>query len=79
MMYVQQRAEPDRNWKTEVSKKLTQGQSYLDQYQILHLNWGNIPYIANTFTSYGYLWNYSAMSQTWEDPDHVDSPTKYQG
>ena len=40
---------------------------------------GNIRYIANTFPSYGYLWNYGAMPQTWEDPDHVDSSTKYQG
>ena len=40
---------------------------------------GKIRYIANTFPSYGYLWNYGALPQTWEDPDHVDSSTKYKG
>lgn len=37
---------------------------------------GNLRYVANTFPSHGYLWNYGCLPQTWEDPNHVDSLTK---
>ena len=37
---------------------------------------GKLRYIANTFPCYGYMWNYGALPQTWEDPDHIDSLTK---
>ena len=47
------------------------------QIYIQDIKKGKIRYIANTFPSYGYLWNYGALPQTWEDPDHIDSSTKY--
>lgn len=40
---------------------------------------GSIRFIANTFPSHGYLWNYGALPQTWEDPLHTDSSTKCKG
>lgn len=27
----------------------------------------------------GYLWNYGALPQTWEDPEHVDPRTNAKG
>ncbi|CAF1654732.1 unnamed protein product, partial [Didymodactylos carnosus] len=31
------------------------------------------------FPYHGYLWNYGALPQTWEDPNHVDSDTQTTG
>ena len=40
---------------------------------------GRLRFVANTFPSYGFLWNYGALPQTWEDPNHMDTLTKYNG
>ena len=31
------------------------------------------------FPYHGYIWNYGALPQTWEDPSHVDTNTKCKG
>uniref|UniRef100_A0A3P9ATZ3 inorganic diphosphatase n=2 Tax=Haplochromini TaxID=319058 RepID=A0A3P9ATZ3_9CICH len=36
---------------------------------------GNLRYVANVFPHKGYIWNYGAIPQTWEDPNHKDSDT----
>ncbi|KAI1894133.1 hypothetical protein AGOR_G00112680 [Albula goreensis] len=36
---------------------------------------GNLRYVANVFPHKGYIWNYGAIPQTWEDPGHKDSDT----
>uniref|UniRef100_H2SFG1 inorganic diphosphatase n=1 Tax=Takifugu rubripes TaxID=31033 RepID=H2SFG1_TAKRU len=33
-------------------------------------------YVANIFPYKGYIWNYGALPQTWEDPNHTDKDTK---
>ncbi|TRY71229.1 hypothetical protein TCAL_06541 [Tigriopus californicus] len=40
---------------------------------------GKLRYVANCFPHKGYIWNYGALPQTWEDPDHVDEATKCKG
>jgi len=40
---------------------------------------GNLRYVANCFPFKGYIWNYGALPQTWEDPEHVDEATKCKG
>ncbi|XP_037113913.1 inorganic pyrophosphatase 2, mitochondrial [Syngnathus acus] len=37
---------------------------------------GKLRYVANIFPHKGYIWNYGAIPQTWEDPNHMDSETK---
>ncbi|XP_076003792.1 inorganic pyrophosphatase 2, mitochondrial [Genypterus blacodes] len=37
---------------------------------------GKLRYVANVFPHKGYIWNYGALPQTWEDPDHTDKETK---
>ncbi|KAE8300246.1 Inorganic pyrophosphatase [Larimichthys crocea] len=37
---------------------------------------GKLRYVANVFPHKGYIWNYGALPQTWEDPDHTDEETK---
>ncbi|XP_035516214.1 inorganic pyrophosphatase 2, mitochondrial [Morone saxatilis] len=37
---------------------------------------GKLRYVANIFPHKGYIWNYGALPQTWEDPDHTDKETK---
>uniref|UniRef100_A0AAY4ASU4 inorganic diphosphatase n=1 Tax=Denticeps clupeoides TaxID=299321 RepID=A0AAY4ASU4_9TELE len=37
---------------------------------------GKLRYVANVFPHKGYIWNYGALPQTWEDPSHTDSDTK---
>ncbi|KAL7403746.1 hypothetical protein ABVT39_004476 [Epinephelus coioides] len=37
---------------------------------------GKLRYVANVFPHKGYIWNYGALPQTWEDPDHTDTETK---
>uniref|UniRef100_A0A8D0FJ84 inorganic diphosphatase n=1 Tax=Strix occidentalis caurina TaxID=311401 RepID=A0A8D0FJ84_STROC len=32
-------------------------------------------YVANIFPHKGYIWNYGALPQTWEDPNHIDNIT----
>ncbi|XP_019730181.1 inorganic pyrophosphatase 2, mitochondrial isoform X3 [Hippocampus comes] len=36
---------------------------------------GKLRYVANVFPHKGYIWNYGAIPQTWEDPHHQDSDT----
>uniref|UniRef100_A0A667XRG0 inorganic diphosphatase n=1 Tax=Myripristis murdjan TaxID=586833 RepID=A0A667XRG0_9TELE len=37
---------------------------------------GKLRYVANIFPHKGYIWNYGALPQTWEDPNHTDKETK---
>uniref|UniRef100_A0A665XF94 inorganic diphosphatase n=1 Tax=Echeneis naucrates TaxID=173247 RepID=A0A665XF94_ECHNA len=37
---------------------------------------GKLRYVANIFPHKGYIWNYGALPQTWEDPNHADTVTK---
>jgi inorganic pyrophosphatase len=32
-------------------------------------------FVNNVFPHHGYIWNYGALPQTWEDPNKVDEPT----
>lgn len=36
---------------------------------------GKPRYIHNIFPHHGYIWNYGALPQTWEDPKHKDEDT----
>lgn len=40
---------------------------------------GNLRFVANIFPYKGYIWNYGALPQTWEDPKHTDELTGYAG
>lgn len=40
---------------------------------------GQLRYVKNPFPHKGYIWNYGALPQTWEDPTHVDDSTKCKG
>lgn len=40
---------------------------------------GKLRYVDNVFPYKGYIWNYGAIPQTWEDPNHVDPDTKCKG
>ncbi|OCT97174.1 hypothetical protein XELAEV_18009401mg [Xenopus laevis] len=37
---------------------------------------GKLRYVSNIFPHKGYIWNYGALPQTWEDPKHIDNDTK---
>uniref|UniRef100_A0A7N8X0X3 inorganic diphosphatase n=1 Tax=Mastacembelus armatus TaxID=205130 RepID=A0A7N8X0X3_9TELE len=37
---------------------------------------GKLRYVANIFPHKGYIWNYGAIPQTWEDPNHTDKETR---
>ncbi|KAJ0015646.1 hypothetical protein NQD34_013936, partial [Periophthalmus magnuspinnatus] len=39
----------------------------------------NLRYVANVFPHKGYIWNYGAIPQTWEDPNHKDEATGFTG
>lgn len=34
---------------------------------------GALRYVSNVFPHHGYIWNYGALPQTWEDPRRVDA------
>ena len=36
-------------------------------------------FVANVFPHKGYIWNYGALPQTWEYPEHVDKSTNCGG
>ncbi|XP_061055185.1 inorganic pyrophosphatase 2, mitochondrial-like [Eubalaena glacialis] len=36
---------------------------------------GKLPYVANIFPHKGYIWNYGALPQTWEEPHRKDKST----
>ncbi|KAL8575759.1 hypothetical protein ACOMHN_004946 [Nucella lapillus] len=40
---------------------------------------GKLRYVKNIFPHHGYIWNYGALPQTWEDPNHDYSETKTKG
>jgi len=40
---------------------------------------GKLRFVANCFPHHGYIWNYGAIPQTWEDPNHTDPSTKCKG
>lgn len=36
---------------------------------------GKLRFVANCFPHHGYIWNYGALPQTWENPNHTDPST----
>lgn len=36
-------------------------------------------FVDNVFPHHGYIWNYGALPQTWEDPEHLDKSTNAKG
>ncbi|XP_078421969.1 inorganic pyrophosphatase-like [Cetorhinus maximus] len=40
---------------------------------------GNMRFVANVFPHKGYIWNYGALPQTWENPSHTDESTGCRG
>uniref|UniRef100_A0A1I8BYW8 Inorganic pyrophosphatase n=1 Tax=Meloidogyne hapla TaxID=6305 RepID=A0A1I8BYW8_MELHA len=36
-------------------------------------------FVNNIFPHHGYIWNYGALPQTWEDPNHLDANTGAKG
>ncbi|XP_077115255.1 inorganic pyrophosphatase [Ranitomeya variabilis] len=40
---------------------------------------GKLRYVANVFPHKGYIWNYGALPQTWENPSHIDANTGFGG
>lgn len=40
---------------------------------------GKLRYVHNIFPYKGYIWNYGALPQTWEDPSHTDQHTGCKG
>merc|ERR1711962_410616 len=40
---------------------------------------GKPRFVASCFPHKGYIWNYGALPQTWEDPDHTDPHTNCKG
>ncbi|TPP60463.1 Inorganic pyrophosphatase [Fasciola gigantica] len=40
---------------------------------------GQLRFVNNVFPHKGYIWNYGAIPQTWEDPNHVDKNTNAKG
>ncbi|KAK3090694.1 hypothetical protein FSP39_013811 [Pinctada imbricata] len=40
---------------------------------------GNLRFVKNVFPHHGYIWNYGAFPQTWEDPNHVTKDTQAKG
>lgn len=40
---------------------------------------GKLRFVANCFPHKGYIWNYGAIPQTWEDPEHTDPNTNCKG
>jgi len=40
---------------------------------------GKVRFVKNSFPYKGYIWNYGAIPQTWEDPNEVDEHTQQKG
>jgi nucleosome-remodeling factor subunit len=36
-------------------------------------------FVKNCFPHHGYIWNYGALPQTWENPNHLDEATGHKG
>lgn len=61
------------NAKLEVSKKLSLNPIVQDTKK------GKLRYVSNVFPFSGYIHNYGAIPQTWEDPCYEDENTKLKG
>lgn len=61
------------NAKMEINKQLKMNPIVQD------IKSGKPRFVHNVFPYHGYLWNYGALPQTWEDPNHVDNDTKTTG
>ncbi|KAL4897692.1 inorganic pyrophosphatase [Aspergillus ambiguus] len=61
------------NAKQEISKE-----EYLNPIK-QDVKKGKLRYVRNCFPHKGYLWNYGAFPQTWEDPNSVHPETKANG
>ncbi|KAI9758800.1 MAG: 39S ribosomal protein L44, mitochondrial [Chaenotheca gracillima] len=61
------------NGKLEISKEETLNPIKQD------IKKGKLRYVRNCFPHHGYLWNYGAFPQTWEDPNVVHPETKAKG
>jgi len=61
------------NAKMEINKQLKLNPIVQD------IKSGKPRFVHNVFPYHGYLWNYGALPQTWEDPNHVDEDTKTTG
>ncbi|XP_023177788.1 inorganic pyrophosphatase [Drosophila hydei] len=40
---------------------------------------GKLRFVANCFPHKGYIWNYGALPQTWENPNHIEPSTGCKG
>jgi inorganic pyrophosphatase len=40
---------------------------------------GALRFVANCFPHHGYIWNYGALPQTWENPGATDAATGCKG
>ncbi|XP_043272613.1 inorganic pyrophosphatase [Venturia canescens] len=40
---------------------------------------GKVRFVANCFPHHGYIWNYGALPQTWENPEVLDAATGFKG
>ncbi|RVE43533.1 hypothetical protein evm_011818 [Chilo suppressalis] len=40
---------------------------------------GALRFVCNVFPHHGYIWNYGALPQTWENPQHIDPSTQARG
>ncbi|VEN63751.1 unnamed protein product [Callosobruchus maculatus] len=40
---------------------------------------GKVRFVSNCFPHHGYIWNYGALPQTWENPEHLDDGTGCKG
>ncbi|CAF4622585.1 unnamed protein product, partial [Rotaria sp. Silwood1] len=61
------------NAKMEINKQLKMNPLVQD------VKSGKPRFVHNVFPYHGYLWNYGALPQTWEDPNHIDEDTKTTG
>lgn len=61
------------NAKLEISKELPGNPIKQDVKK------GQLRYVKNLFPHHGYPWNYGALPQTWEFPEHVDPHTGAKG
>jgi len=61
------------NAKMEINKQLKLNPIVQD------IKSGKPRFVHNVFPYHGYLWNYGALPQTWEDPNHIDDDTKTTG
>lgn len=61
------------NAKMEINKKLKLNPIVQD------VKSGKPRFVHNVFPYHGYIWNYGALPQTWEDPNHIDEDTKTTG